>query len=615
MPDLTIQTVCTVHQRKYVRLYKFEPISPATWHWMGNSLEALAQRSELTPVALSTAVALDHGICLAKSIRSWRTVVAKPLAQLKASEIISAFQALEQSLEESDFSNYSSVVVGRTFRNFVTSHVAAGGQPILAKRIQSTFRSNLMRPSKSGRDLISDLPKPGRAPVGAVMFGSYAELKEATLTTLRDDLADILRCCEDVLERYELALAFLDDLEHLNIPSSEVERIGGKSNRLCRKRVAENWSTEDLKIYLSLIKKGKIAPCAERREEKYRKLRYHPAGAKELLVASLRGMSNGAHIKHLMRLEVAPPSDVLLACALILQIHTHWNFISVLELKASDVLVTKFPHRLQSVKPRTSDETPVVFVERTDELVIRALAHIRNRWERLVAAGIIGSDDGNLWFSAWFLKGRGPPQPIVSWSRELREFTKAYKLPSFTLEQVRVQCLALVATTRRSLGGATQSAGHMAGSTTLRYIDKALLRRLNSANLLEFERRLENTILYEMGRPASVRRLSNLSLGDGTQCADPLRPPNPAWMSAGICAGEMCHQGDGCPHRRIIIDRARLEEVIRSKSYYVSNWKRLADENSVRFERVHVPQMLFSLALYGVVKKGPYRHLVARFEK
>lgn len=86
-------------------------------------------------------------------------------------------------------------------------------------------------------------------------------------------------------------------------------------------------------------------------------------------------------------------------------------------------------------------------------------------------------------------------------------------------------------------------------------------------------------------------------------------------MSAGICAGEMCHQGEGCPHRRVVIDRARLEEVIRTKNYYVSNWKRLADENSVRFERVHVPQMLFSLALYGLVRKGPYRHLVGRIEK
>lgn len=613
MPKLSINTVHARHQRTYALAYKFEPISLATWRWMGKSLEALKQRCQLKPMAVSDVIALDRGIKLTEGIGAWVSVVEKPLPQLTAGDVLATFQSLEQKLEESDFSDYIGVSVSRAFRNFVISHIAAEGHPVLAMRIKSTFRSTLKLPAQSGRDLISDLPKPGRAPVGAVTFGSHAELKEATLTTLRDDLADILRCCEDVLNRYELALEFLNDLEQLSIPLSEVERISGKPTRSHRDEPVENWSAEDLRTYLSLIRKGAMPSSADRNRYDLKK-RFHPLGAKELLVAGLHGMANGAHIKELMRLDVAPPSDVLLACALILQIHTHWNFISVLELGASDALVTEFPHRLQSVKPKTSDETPVVFVERSDGLVIRALAHLRHRWERLVAAGIIDKDENSLWISAWFLKGVAP-HPVVAWAGELREFTKAYKLPSFTLEQVRVQCLALVATTRRGLAGATQSAGHAAGSTTLRYIDKTLLRRLNSSNLLEFERRLESTIQYEMGRTACGRRLSPLSLGDGAQCADPLRPPHPTWMSAGICAGEMCHQGEGCPNRRIVINRVRIEEVIRTKNYYISNWSRLADENSVRFERVHLPQMLFSLALYGVVRKGPYRHLIAGFEK
>ena len=50
---------------------------------------------------------------------------------------------------------------------------------------------------------------------------------------------------------------------------------------------------------------------------------------------------------------------------------------------------------------------------------------------------------------------------------------------------------------------------------------------------------------------------------------------------------------------------------MRTKRYYLSNWQRLANENPIRFESVHMPQMLFSLALYGVLKRGPYRHRVA----
>jgi hypothetical protein len=580
---------------------------------MGKSLEALRQRCQMKPNAASEVISLDRGIQLTKDIRAWRSVVEKPLTDLTLSDVLASFQSLERKLEESDFGNYVSVSVSRAFRSFVTSHIAAEGHTVLAMRIKNTFRTTLKHPPQSGRELISDLPKPGRAPIGAVTFGSHSELKEATLTTLRDDLADILRCCEDVLNRYQLALEFLNDLEQLSIPLAEVERISAKTTHSLRDEPKEIWSSQDLRTYLSLIKKGIIHSTADRKNYGLKK-RLHPLGAKEIFVAGLHGMANGSNIKDLMRLDVAPPSDVLLACALILQIHTHWNFISVLELGATDSLVTSFPHRLQSIKPRTSDQTPIVFVERSDRLVIRALALLRHRWELIVAAGIIDKEENSIWISSRFLKGV-PPHPVAGWAGELREFTKAYKLPSFTLEQVRVQCLALVATTRRSLAGATQSAGHVSGSTTLRYIDKTMLRRLNSSNLLEFERRLESTIHYEMGRNASGRRLTHLSMGDGTQCADPLRPPNAAWLSAGVCAGEMCHQGEGCPHRRIVIDRARLEEVIRTKNYYVSNWTRLADENFVRFERVHFPQMLFSLALYGVVRKGPYRHLVARIEK
>jgi hypothetical protein len=138
---------------------------------MGNSLEALKKRCQLKPLPLATAIALDRGIHLAKGIDTWRSVLKISLPQLKAGDVLAAFDALEQRLERSDFSDYTRITISRTFRNFVTRHIAAEGQPVLAKRIQKTFRSHLTLPPQIGRDLISDLPKPGRAPVGAVAFG------------------------------------------------------------------------------------------------------------------------------------------------------------------------------------------------------------------------------------------------------------------------------------------------------------------------------------------------------------------------------------------------------------------------------------------------------------
>ena len=613
MKNFEVSTVFVLHQRTYLRQYKFEPIAEATWRWLGSSLEILERGSSLNPLQISDMSSLDRGIKLISNMDEWSLLMRKELQILTAGEVIAAFNALEMRLGISDYSKYICEAISRYIRKFIVNHIEVQGGLLLARRVKKEFKSILSTKNYKGRALISDMPKPGRPPIGAISYESHSELKEATLNTLKTDLYEILECCKDTLNKYEKAQQYIQDIENMNISDANIERIKGKTKRRDKKNLDKNWSHEDLTIYLSMIKKEIIAQSAQGDKADIKK-RFHPLGAKELICEGIQGMKNGAHIKDLMQIDIAPPTEMLLACALILQIHTGWNFISILELKYSDVVVKNLPHRLQSVKPRTSDQTPIVFVEQSDDLVLRSLTHLRERWERLVVKGIINNDQQNLWISARFIKGV-EPHPVVSWGAELREFTKAYKLPAFSLEQVRVQCLAIVSMTRRGLSGATQSAGHISTNTTIRYIDKALLIRLNSSNLLEFERRLEKSVSYEIDDAATGNLLRSQSLGNGTQCTNPHQPPNPAWINAGICTGDMCHQGDGCPHLRIIIDKMRIEEIIRTKNYYLTNWKRLADANSVRFERVHAPQMLFGLALYGVVKKGPYRHLIAKFEK
>jgi len=58
----------------------------------------------------------------------------------------------------------------------------------------------------------------------------------------------------------------------------------------------------------------------------------------------------------------------------------------------------------------------------------------------------------------------------------------------------------------------------------------------------------------------------------------------------------------------------RIEEVARTKTYYEQNWNRLANENEVAFEQVHLPRMEFVFGLYGIIKRGPYRHLLNQYE-
>jgi hypothetical protein len=609
---LIIRTVQKLYQRTYDRNVTFHrsDFDDASWCWLFSALDKLRAQSELTPLPHETVVNQKKGLSLAAQLPEWAILLSLPAEDSSVAPVIALFRAMEDALIARVNRLYKADRISSCTRAFLLKNVYALRQD-LAARVRKLFRTAISVRSE-GRELISDMPQPGRPPLSALTHESYAELREASKQRVNEDLARIQAACSDVLDRYGKALEALNHLRRRRIGNKTEHRIRAKHLGIVNSQEAlEPWSEEELTDYLSLRLKemdGSIEPF---RNEQYSKTLIHPRGAKVLLRRHLYRISNGAHIHDLLRLELAPPAEVLLACAMIIQIHTHWNFVSVLELEFEGIDVKNFPHRLQSVKPRTSDQTPIVFVERSDTLVLRAMQVLAARYQQLRGAKIIPESDKRLWFSSKSVVS-GRPWPVVSWGGGVGDITRNYNLPPFSLEQLRVQCLAAVSMGERGLGAVTQTAGHVNAETSLRYVDKLLLRRLNAANSLEFENRLEATVRYMMNPSEPVpRNLIAYPLGDGASCQNPQSPPDARWLDAGICRTEQCHVNDGCPNRAILITEDRIEEVVRTKRYYLSNWQRLANENPIRFESVHMPQMLFSLALYGVLKRGPYRHRVA----
>jgi len=71
-----------------------------------------------------------------------------------------------------------------------------------------------------------------------------------------------------------------------------------------------------------------------------------------------------------------------------------------------------------------------------------------------------------------------------------------------------------------------------------------------------------------------------------------------------------CHEDGGCPNRRLVVDRERVEEAVLTRRYYDANWNRLYAENPKAFAEIHVPRLEFNMYLIEYIKKGPYRHLI-----
>lgn len=610
--SVTVMARFQLHQRKYERLFHFSAgeleIDAVSWAWLYPALQALAHESQLRRVNAQDLVRLRSRLKMATSLPEWHSLIASSPESVGALDVAKFFHAFDHALEINGVAEASAASDSINFRRFILRYLKDCGVIGIREQV-SNFYSPQHSSKSSGRKLISDLPWPGRPPLSAIPHGSYAELKSSVQNRLKEDLDLIVAACCDVLNRYEAALDVVNNFANAELSGSRKDYI---IELLKSASLQYIWSESELQEYLCLR-------AQESRNQSTTRSAYlnpkknSPPNCLGFLRGRLFGMNNGTTVDSLLKLDVAPPGLVLLACALILQRATHWNFISVLELESDQLDIGKFPHRIQSLKPKTADETPIVWIERTDVNVIRAFRILCERRDRLIEQGSIAAEDRRVWFSSKSVLANSP-NPLVSFSNVLSDFVKIYKLPKFSLEQMRVQCLATVAAGVGGLNEVVWSAGHSSHKTSLHYIDKLLIQRLLDASNLEFEWRLEATVKYMMDGTAPSRSLIAYPIGDGTSCSSPENPPNIEWLASSSCTAINCDAGGGCKNRRIYINELRVEEVVRLRSFYLNNWRRLFAENPIRFERLQIDQMMFNYALYGVLKRGPYRHLVSKYE-
>ena len=307
----------------------------------------------------------------------------------------------------------------------------------------------------------------------------------------------------------------------------------------------------------------------------------------------------------------------MLGCLIILQIHTGWNVNSVLEMDADGIQENNNGgYFIQGYKSRTAEDTPIVEVLVSDSEPIRVIHILLSRLNAMKVLGWVSSNENRLWLNGrWARAGRS--HPFVGWNSLLSMFCKRHGLVQFSSEQLRVEVLASHCIVAGGLEAARHAAGHASINTTAIYLDQLLLQRLNSSYALEFERRLEKSVRYRMGQVQELNSESDLlyAIGDGTSCADPFNPPEPAFIEHGVCSGAGCHRGEGCSHRRILVDRTRMEEAFRTKRFYDECWRDLLSANREYFLKTHIPAMLVNAALIGIMENGAYRHIAKAVRK
>jgi hypothetical protein len=309
-----------------------------------------------------------------------------------------------------------------------------------------------------------------------------------------------------------------------------------------------------------------------------------------------------------------------IASQILLAEHTGWNGSSIVSLNERCISGASPPLEIQSFKSKTDDHTPISVVEANDVGALRALNHLQDRLSWLKKLRLVSVEEIRYWINHGpLLKGHKPPTEYVSFAADLTKFQKRYGLPSFSINQIRKQVLAKISVETGGLDAARRKAGHGSIRITGGYLDQLLLQRMNSSINLEYQKKLEASIVYEVeltsaGREREQGKSLFFPIGDGATCANPADPPELSYLSAGICTAKNCHVDGGCRNRELRVTNSRIEEAIRTEIYYVDNWERLLSENPDRFYEYALPAMLFSIAFLGALRQGPYAHVVTRIE-
>ncbi len=606
--NLTFQTRFVLHQHTYLseKVLDTAQLGLGKRGWLIEALGDVAKESEFQGILVGEFLNLQRGLPILTSLLAWKKLPVESLEGVEVNDLIRLFQHFENALIATK--NLTEIVKGQTSascRRLITDYIRRLPGATALGRVKVLFKTKLTA-HYPNRGLISDIPFDTEYPLEAMPHKNIDDLKRKTLERLQSDVDLISAACVKELQDFELVCQKMRDRRATAL------KMGRASIKRFEEAATQKWTLKKIEFVTGPIDKDDLLTYyLQTPPRKFRPggLSY-PYGAALKTILTAQIAYDGANLSHMLQLDLLGTTRELLACLLLIQFHTGWNVNSVLMLKDSDIQGAAPPYRIQSIKTRTADHTPVSFVEQGDKWVVYSLMFLRKRLMEMKRLNLVLQTEDRLWVNP-YLRTINTRRQYVGWGDTLRRFIARNNLPKFSLEQVRNQVLALTSQGKTGIQGAQHLAGHKSISTTGHYIDSILLRRLNSAINLEFQRRLEASTILDFRNTESRKpqQLKPMPIGDGTTCIDPREPPYAEMLEDAICRGLDCHTGDGCPNRRIVINAERLEEIVRTAKYYKTNWTYLANSNPDAFHHHHLPSMILNFGLQTILEQGPYRHL------
>lgn len=618
---INFRTVARYLGREKVRIFSLKAgdskVSPNSW--VAEALINLAEYSYKTDLRDDTLYRIDKALKLLSESKDAIHHCNLNRLQIGEHNIRFIFECLDSLLSSpSQHGIASRNKTGSVFRSFVFEYLATNENNRITK--QSVRHKSLLPRKNVTRRVLNGESNEGLQsndthPLGATPFGSYDELISSSLSKLQNDLKGITDACATDLNTYKNIRETLNTIKATPYDSRHQLLIAKHSKqRFTTKSDIKNFdkipAIELLSCYLNFIENHKLHHAGALPHIKYR--------AKELLISA--GITIPEHLvkKHIYGLPERLSLIELQAIMLTLLCHTGWNVNSLLNLTTEGITPQSDGFELQGFKDKTDEKTPFSFVDKKETKLIESINLLLWNRKQLIKLGFIKESDKRLWFS-W----TNNSQPYVHQTTALHhisiKFIARHNLSHFSAEQIRTQVMNIRQYQTRDIEDTRRAAGHKSINTTAGYLDQVFSYNINSSINLDFQQKLENKVIFNMGKEKRLDENSHFKLipiGDGASCINPQQPPdiqNPE--DNFICSAQKCHQGDGCENRLIIITQDRLIEIARQNHYYSSNWKRLHAQNPENFKLIIAPAMLFNTLLHDFIITTAYGHILKKMAR
>lgn len=481
---------------------------PVVMAWLWPALEQYAKDSELNPPHLTKWDVLSHGLPGLAEVPSWIAFTKIPAHALEMEDVRDLYMDIDDAFHRlwgRDRGALRSASTRAFLRRYLDELRPDGSLARAKMAFRPKGRAETVPRALISDGVLYDGGKAKEAPIGAMPHANAKELKALQLNRMHADLDAITDACCRELDAYYQACSVLDEILAEDWDPAFVSEVSCGLRKAGLKKHMQTLGAEERRALTAHYLQVETRLDTPFDNSYMGGSSMSPELAKRMGIAPLE-------FKRCLRYRLYPHQTVLIAALVVIQIATTWNVGAVIELKRSDVRpLPEGGYVIQSIKTKTGDSTPMVYIEGDDKPAARALRFLLERLDGLVQRGWAETDAQCLWLSSEsnYEKSRG--LPISNLAKGLEVIRERYALPYFTFEMIRTQRLTIISIEDGPIAAA-ESAGHSTFTTIGGYIDHLMTRRINSSINLEFQRRWEKEVaarieMKPVGIPLLIRPL------------------------------------------------------------------------------------------------------------